>query len=114
MDSKQEFFRVIYNHYSEITKDKVPDEILHELSETISDYYYEQYIRFGKQYPKSIKRYSTFQIKDLDHSTTFEIIIKFLKNKAGSKYSELALSILPMTLDELRAFERNRENFYNK
>ncbi len=73
MDSKQEFKRVIYSHYSEIAGDRVPDKILHELSETISDYYYEQYKRFGKQYPKSIKRYSSFQIKDLDHPTTFGV-----------------------------------------
>ncbi len=70
MDSRQQFFDVINDYYSNIVDDKLPPDLLIELCNKITDYYYNQYTRFGKQYPKSIKRYSTFQLKDLDHPDT--------------------------------------------
>lgn len=94
-----------------MTKGQVSELQLDLVSKAIVDYYYEQYQRFGRQYPKSIKRYSTFQLTDLDHPTTFEIIIKTLKEKIGTGYGELTLPFLKMTLDELRQFERSREEF---
>jgi hypothetical protein len=113
MQSRQNFHNIIFEHYSAATKKKVADALLHQLADAVSSYHYEQYLQFRKQYPKSIKRYSTFQLKDLDHPQTFDVVINLLKNKFGPDYKEYACLILNMTESELIAFEKNRENFYN-
>lgn len=113
MDTKQRFFKIIHGYYYKIVKNELPAALLNELSEAITKYYYEQYSRFGNEKPKSTKRYSSFQTKDLDHPYTFEIIIKFFKEKVGNKYPQYVMQLLPMTKDELKKFEKNREDFYN-
>jgi hypothetical protein len=114
MDSKEVFFKMIYKYYEDISIDQIDTNILIELSNRIADYYYEQYNRFGKQYPKSIKRYSEFQLKDLNHPTIFELIIIFFKEKFGDNYSEPSKILLNMTDSRLRDFEMNRELYHNR
>ena len=112
MDTKAGFYKSIYKYFYDIAGDKIPDELLRGLSDKINDYYFEQYNRFAIQYPKSLKRYSSFQVKDLEHPTTFEIIIKFFKDKLGKDYSHYTETVLKMNTLELKAFEKSREDFY--
>jgi hypothetical protein len=112
INSKTQFLKTIKGGYLRLTNGCVPEYLLNAVSKAITDYYYDQYRRFRKQYPKSVKRYSTFQIKDLNHPTTFEIIIKVLREKVGKDYDKFAPLFLNMTLDELRQFKKNREEFY--
>ncbi len=112
MDSRQKFLELIRKEYSDLTLGKIDEELLDAVSVGVTDYYYEQYQRFRKQYPKSIKRYSSFHLKDLHHPSTHELIIKIVKEKVGAEYEESATKFLNMTLDELKGFEKNREEFY--
>ena len=112
MKPKQNFFDTIKKEYLDLAQGQVSVDLIDFVSEKITDYYYDQYKRFRKQYPKSIKRYSAFQTKDLDHPTTHEIIINALKEKVGIDYEKYAILFLNMTLDELKSFEKNREEFY--
>jgi len=112
MDSKDKFLTTIRDEYFRVTKGEVANDKVDLVSNVVTDYYYDQYQRFGQQYPKSIKRYSTFQLKDLNHPTTFEIVIKVLKEKLGIDYEKTALQFLNMTLEELRQFEQSRQEFY--
>ncbi|NAS29736.1 hypothetical protein GTQ40_02020 [Flavobacteriaceae bacterium R38] len=112
MDSKEQFLEIIRKKYLDLTQEQVPFDLVDEVSNNITDYYYDQYQRFIKQYPKSVKRYSSFQIKDLDHPITHETIIKILKEKVDTDYEKYAILFLNMTLEELKKFERNREEFY--
>ena len=114
MDSKQDFYYIIYDYYFKVVDNKFPSFQLEELCNRITDYYYDQYTRFREKYPKSLKRYSSFQIKDLDHPETFEIIINFLKEKMGNNYPNKSMLILDWSLDELMEFEKNRNDFHNK
>lgn len=113
MDSKNEFFKIIWSYYNEIANGKIEAELIIGLSNFITDFYYDQYNRFRIQYPKSVKRYSTFQIKDLDHPITFEMIIIFFKNKLGNSYAEYSKILLKKSDIELKVFEKNREDFHN-
>ncbi|MFT5821635.1 MAG: hypothetical protein ACI8ZM_002889 [Crocinitomix sp.] len=113
MDSRQQFLEVIRKEYSDLTNDEVDAELLDDVSNGITDYYHDQYKRFRMQYPKSIKRYSSFHLIDLDHPSSHELIIKIVKDKVGEGYEELAIRFLNMTLDGLKGFEKNREDFYN-
>jgi hypothetical protein len=62
--------------------------------------------------PSRLNDTRLFQIKGLNHPTTFEIIIKVLREKVGKDYDKFAPLFLNMTLDELRQFKKNREEFY--
>lgn len=112
MDSRDKFLTTIKHEYLRVTKGEVTEDKVDLVSNAVTDYYYDQYQRFEQQYPKSIKRYSTFQLKDLDHPTTFEIVIKVLKEKIGVDYEKTVLQFLNMTLEELRQFEKSRQEFY--
>jgi len=114
MDTKEEFYKVIYGYYEAIAFGKIDTEYLTELSNRITDYYYEQYQRFGSQYPKSIKRYSTFKIEDLDHSFTHDIVIKFFKEKMGVNYARFSKIILQMNDFEFQEFEKRRYEYHTK
>jgi hypothetical protein len=113
MESKQEFFNIIHTHYTNKLGEKLPHELLKEICENITEYYYEQYKRFRSQYPKSIKRYSSFKIKDLEHPEVYEMVIKFFKVKKGTEYSIYTMLMLNWSLDKLKEFEKQRANFHN-
>lgn len=112
MDSKKDFLKTIKRHYLEISNSKITDKLIDLVSANVTNHYYNQYLRFREQYPKSIKRYSTFQIKDLQHPHTFEIVIKTLKEEIGSGYEEPCSILLNLSKDELKDFEKNRDEFY--
>ena len=113
MDSQKTFYETIFEYYEKTLSNKIPLENLKEMSNEIAEYYYDQYNRFKNQYPKSIKRYSSFQTKDLIHPQTYEIIIKYYKQKIGNDYAKYSQLILNMNEAEFKAFEKNREDFYN-
>lgn len=114
MQSQQEFFKIIYQFYSNRVGEQMPELLLKELSEVIANHYYHQYSRFRIDYPKSVKRYSTFKIEDLDHPEVTEIVIKFFKNKIGDDYQKMTLIFQNLTLDDLKWHKEYRENYNNK
>ena len=114
MDSEKDFLKIIIGYYSERNSIKViPKKLFDDLCKQIARYYHEQYKRFAKEHPKAQKRYSSFMTKDLEHPYTFEIIIRYFKNKVGDNYSGYSMALLNMTFDELKKFEKGREDFYN-
>jgi hypothetical protein len=106
IDSRDNFKQIIFSHYKNISTDQIPLTLLNSLCDKITDYYYDQYTRFREQYPKSIKRYSTFQLKDIDHPQTKKIIVDFFKNELGTKYRDYSKLLLGMTDKELENFEQ--------
>src|SRR5689334_20822304 len=106
MDSRDSFKQAILSHYNNLSAGKVPSILLDLLCDKIADYYYEQYSRFRKQYPKSIKRYSTFQLKDIDHPQTKKIVVDFFKNEFKTEYKNYSKLLLSMSDKELADFEQ--------
>jgi len=111
MDSQEKFKAVILDHYKNIAGDQIPMTLLDKLCDNVTEYYYEQYSRFRRQYPKSIKRYSTFQLKDIDHPQTKKIVVDFFKNELKTKYRDYSKLLLNMTDTELDNFEQWWYNF---
>jgi hypothetical protein len=114
MQTKQEFHDIIYRYYANRIGEKISSTFLNGLTERITDHYYEQYSRFRIQYPKSVKRYSTFKIDDLEHPEVTEIVINYFKEVVGDNYAENAMIVLGLPLPELRRFEEYREAYHNK
>lgn len=106
MDSRDNFKQAIFSHYKNISTDQIPFPILDSLCDKITDYYHDQYTRFREQYPKSIKRYSTFQLKDIDHPQTKKIVVDFFKNELKERYRDYSKLLLVMTDKELDNFEQ--------
>lgn len=80
----------------------------------ITDHYFEQYSRFGLQYPKSAKRYSTFKIDDLNHPDVDKMVIEYFKEKTGSRYTDFATVVLDISFEELHKVEIQIERFNNR
>lgn len=114
MDTKEEFHKVIYDYYVDIAANRILPEYLTELSDLVTEYYYKQYQRFGIQYPKSVKRYSTFKIADLKHPFTYEKVINFFKQKTPAGYAELSKILLQKNDLELQEFEKMMNHYHNK
>lgn len=106
MDSRDSFKEAILSYYKNISVDTVPLTLLDSLCDKIADYYYDQYSLFRKQYPKSIKRYSTFQLKDIDHPQTKKIVVDFFKSELETEYKNYSKLLLIMTDKELADFEQ--------
>lgn len=106
MDSQENFKQAILQYYQNLAGDQVPFILVDKLSDKVTQYYYEQYLRFSKQYPKSIKRYSTFQLKDLDHPSTKKIVIEYFKNALNTEYKKYSGLLLKMTKEEIDAIEQ--------
>lgn len=106
MDSRVSFKETILGYYKNLAVDAVPLTLLDPLCNKIADYYYDQYFRFRKQYPKSIKRYSTFQLKDIDLPQTKKIVVDFFKSELKSEYKNYSKLLLRMTDKELADFEQ--------
>jgi len=106
MDSRDNFKQTIFTYYKNISADLIPLTLLSSLCDKIADYYYDQYTRFRQQYPKSTKRYSAFQLKDIDHPQTKKIVVDFFKNELGTKYRDNSKLLLGMTDKELEDFEQ--------
>jgi len=111
MDSRENFKEVILDYYKNIAETQVPLTLIDLLSGKIADYYYEQYSRFRRQYPKSIKRYSTFLLKDLDHPYTKKIVIDFFKDALKTDYKSSSMLLLKMTETELDSIEQWWKDF---
>src|SRR5687768_13248357 len=114
MQTKKEFYDTIYRYYADRVGEKISSTFLSGLTERITEHYYEQYSRFRIQYPKSVKRYSTFKIDDLEHPEVTEIVINYFKERVGDNYAENAMIALGLSLPELRRFEEYREAYHNK
>lgn len=106
MDSRDNFKQTIFGHYKDIATDQIPLTLLDSVCDKVTDFYYEQYTRFRRQYPKSIKRYSTFQLKDIDHPQTKKLVVDFFKGELKTKYREYSKLLLGMTDKQLDDFEQ--------
>ncbi len=114
MQSKQEFFKIIYQFYYNRVGEQIQELFLKELSEEITNHYYHQYSKYRFDYPKSVKRYSTFKVEDLNHPEITDIVIKYFKNKIGDDYQRMTFIFQNITLNDLKWHQEYRENYNNK
>ena len=113
MESKESFFNEIKDYYIKKLSNNFNHEYLDDLCNQLTNHFYNEYSRFGKQYPKSEKRYSSMKIKDLDHPFVLELIIEYFKEKQGVHYKKYVCVFTNMNENELLEFEKHRRDFYN-
>lgn len=56
----------------------------------------------------------TFKAKDFDNPSTHDIIFNYFKTKYPNKWEEKCSILIGMSIDQLRAYNKTREAFYNR
>lgn len=113
IESQQDFFEKIYTYYFDLCGCKVEPKYIEIVSKKLSDSFFDQYATFRKSYPKSYKRYSSFDLKDLDNPLTHDLIVKILKEMRLDDYQKIGACFLNKSLDEFSSYEANRKRFKN-
>jgi len=112
LDSVEIFSRKIKSYYIAFVGELISDDILSEICDFLSLHFYEEYSRFRIQYPKSIKRYSTLKVSDLENPLIQDKIIKFCKTNYNKKYPEICSTLFKMSIEGLFEYEKQRTEFY--
>jgi len=114
LEPKEKFHNKIEEYYSDLAGEQIPIDLFNDLIDKITDYQYDNYNRFWKQYPKSRKRYSELKIDDLEHPFTHYMITDFLKQKAALTYQKFSKILLKMNDDEFRDYEIRKYQYETK
>ncbi len=112
-ESKESFFKKIKNYYLSRCKNENYNDNIIMLSKVLTDHFYNQYGDFRKLYPKSKKRYSSFDVKDLDNPLTHDLIIDFSKKHVQTNYIGFCSCLFGMSEQEFLVYEKNRSDFEN-
>ncbi|WP_299682736.1 hypothetical protein [uncultured Dokdonia sp.] len=105
LESKIVSFEKIKNYYSTNVNGGIPDAIILEIAEIIANYQYDSYRNLWKEYPKSRKRYSIFDTKDLKNPFVYWKIMDYLKVAYTESYQEYACVILGVNKEILQKQE---------
>ena len=97
LDSREVFFKKIKSFYSKKNQKLHQKKMIEELSVFLADYFFKQYSDFRVEYPKSIKRYSSLKLSDLDNPFTHDKIISFIREKFIRDYVSFCSLIFEMT-----------------
>ena len=111
-------FKVIKSYY----ESKIPVDLtyafnlfdIHHISVSILLNYLYMYNSWRKMYKKHENIDLRFNTKDFDHPSTHDIILNYYKAKYPREWEDKCSILLGMDLDQLRAYYKNREAFYNR
>lgn len=113
LDSREGFYTKIKDYYSEFIgiDDKIPEEFQIRIYNFLAKDFHSQYARFRIQYPKSIKRYSTLKLQDLENPLTKDLIISFVKKNRPNEYKIICSTLFKMSELEFNEYEKQRNDF---
>jgi hypothetical protein len=114
LESRKVFFSKIENYYKDLSNGEIPINLLEKMIVNVTYDKYQFYKECWRKYPKSKKRYSSFQIKDLEHPYIYFYIINFFEDKKVSynlskKYCKI---LFKMNEIEFKRIEKDKE-FYD-
>jgi len=84
------------------------------LSFSIVIHYLYMYNLWRNTYKKQENKDLTFDVKDFDNPSTHDIIFNYYKSKYPTDWETKSAALIGITIDELKAYYKNRQNFYNK
>jgi SOS response regulatory protein OraA/RecX len=114
IEPRNNFRLEIEEYYNKLSNNRIPEELLNEIIEKVTDMIYSDYKRFWQQYPKSRKRYSKLKLEDVEHSFVRYMITDFLKKRNLPEYRDLSKVIFDMTDSELDEYEKNKYLYETK
>ncbi len=111
---KYNFYIEIKKYYSLISNNKIPDKLLEEIINIVTDKIYDNYSRSWEQYPKSRKRYSKLKLEDLEHSFIHYLITDFIKERNPTNYNQFSKLILKMNDMKFDEYEKRKRLYETK
>ena len=81
LEPKRQFFKKIEAFYLQRGESSLPKDLIVQIAHKITHEVYADYKRLWKKHPKSRKRYSQLDLKDLDHNYVRNSVIDFLELK---------------------------------
>lgn len=110
-------FILVKNHYlcfARNTKDLFDLKDICQLSLSIVLHFLYLYNSWREMYKKQEYKDLKFDEKDFENSTTHDIIIHYFKCKFPEDWEIKSAVLLNVGLEELKAYYKDREAFYNK
>jgi muramoyltetrapeptide carboxypeptidase LdcA involved in peptidoglycan recycling len=110
-------FNLVKNHYklmAEKTKNIVNYSDITHISITIVLHYLYMYNSWRFMYKKQENKDLRFNEKDFVHPYTHDIIFNYFKVKYPNDWEKKCSVLLGVELNELKAYYKTREEYYNK
>jgi hypothetical protein len=110
-------FDVVVNHYKlMIDREKKEFDLkdINFISISIVLHYLYMYNSWRVMYKKQENKDLRFNEKDFSNPSTHDIVFNYFKTKYSNDWEEKCAVLLGMELNELNAYYKTRESFYNK
>lgn len=110
-------FDVVVNHYKlMIDREKKEFDLkdINFISISIVLHYLYMYNSWRVMYKKQENKDLRFNEKDFSNPSTHDIVFNYFKTKYPNDWEEKCAVLLGMELNELNAYYKTRESFYNK
>jgi hypothetical protein len=114
IESRENFRLEIEGYFNKLSNNRIPESLLNEIIEKVSDKIYSDYDRFWHEYPKSRKRYSKLKLEDVEHSFVRYLITDFLKKMNLSEYRDFSKVLFNMSDSQLDEYEKNKYLYETK
>jgi len=106
-------FKFVKTHFLKFYCSEIEIEEFYEICLKIVLHYFYLY-NFWKNYNEKEKdRDLNFLIKDFSHPNTYDLVIRHFKNKNPKEYIFKSSQLLDLSIDKLKEYEYNRDEFYN-
>lgn len=106
-------YDVVYTHYKKKADNKLSETDLQQACFKLVVFYFYMYAFWKAYNPNQADRDLDFAIADFDHPYTFDKIREFFMGRDGEHYAEKAAAFLSMNLSEFKAYEQQRQDFFN-
>lgn len=110
-------FYVVANHYKlMIDREKKEFDVkdINSISMSIVLHYLYMYNSWRGMYKKQKHKDLTFNEKDFNNPSTYDIMFNYFKRKQPNDWEEKCAVLSGMGLSKLKAYYKTRENFYNR
>lgn len=105
-------FEILKSQFLKTASSKIKIEELNEVCLKIVLYWYGLHNSWKYSNEKEKDRDLSFQLKEIQHPYTMDILIPYFKNKNPNDYAEKCASLLDISTDKLLKDESDRAFFY--
>jgi hypothetical protein len=103
---------IVKEHYKQLIGSKILESDLEKISIKIVLRFFYMYQLWRTMYVKEKKRDLTFLQKDFNNLSTADTIVSYFKTTYPNSYTDKSETMLDMTADEFKEFEKNRKAFF--
>jgi hypothetical protein len=106
-------YYIVKEHYKQIIGNKILETDLQKISIKIVLRFFYMYQLWRTMYAKEKKRDLTFLQKDFNNLSTADTIVSYFKTTYPNSYTDKSETMLDMTADEFKEFEKSRKAFFD-